>query len=635
LTLDFLDSRVAEQDFLEIMRRVPGFFIFHYQKKEEDKMENNVRMKSMPKGGFKNLFQYVLLALIILSLLSLFCCGGGGGGDNGIVITDTGAQKNIGPAGGTVEVTNQNSPIYGVKLEIPAGALSSNVDISIAISDVQPTLPNSNFKRLTTMNQTIKLSPSGLKFNTPIIVTLPYDKSINEISEVVVAALYDENTGEWDIPTLLSIDTVKKQLVIKTSHFSLVDKVKAYFSISIETFPSFDFHNDKFSIQNNSADLRGTKYENTGACEGFVTYAKWYFEEKRSTAFLKDAYEISTAKYVVSDAADIHNTFGAAIIETLTALTSDLGVRDYWTAGLLITALVFTRHPQVLGLTTSPILPWGDWHAVLAYKWNFSEKSFYIYNPNNNSMHDKIYFDTFFSDFTPLNDQKTYKGFLYLGVKTLFDNDEMQDIYDKYKSYMGYTLQYSHDFSSDPGWTTNNASRFYRDPATNTFFATTVEGAEEYATIPVNWTGNSFRIEFDIKIASSQFASGISVGLFDADRHDSLPNVVDVVYGNSSAGLHVNLHAANSTASKYTPSTVQNVQTNVWYHNIITWEEDTGIVKLELTNRDTGAAIGTYTIDGFASFPTDMHNLGISWVGHNASSNRTTSYIDNVKFYEK
>jgi hypothetical protein len=199
----------------------------------------------------------------------------------------------------------------------------------------------------------------------------------------------------------------------------------------------------------------------------------------------------------------------------------------------------------------------------------------------------------------------------------------------------GYIAKYSQDFSSEPGWATNNGSRFYRDPITNTFLATTVEGANEYATIPVSWTGNSFKMEFDIKIATTQLASGISVGLFDSDRNDSQPNVVDVIYGNSDDGLHVNLHAANSITSKGAPSTIQNVQTNIWYHNVITWNKDTGIVTLQLTNRDTGMSIGTYTIDGFSSFPTNMNNLGVCWVGHNASSNRTTSNIDNVKFYEK
>jgi len=160
-----------------------------------------------------------------------------------------------------------------------------------------------------------------------------------------------------------------------------------------------------------------------------------------------------------------------------------------------------------------------------------------------------------------------------------------------------YVLKYSEDFSADPGWETNNASRFYRDVSSNTFYAMAVERADEYATTPINWTGNSFKIEFDIEIASSQWASGISVGLFDSDRNDSQPDVVDVIYGQSDDGLHVKLHAANSTKSDGAPSYIQNVQHNVWYHNVVTWDKDTGVVTLELKERDTGSLIGTYTID--------------------------------------
>jgi len=198
-----------------------------------------------------------------------------------------------------------------------------------------------------------------------------------------------------------------------------------------------------------------------------------------------------------------------------------------------------------------------------------------------------------------------------------------------------YIAKYSQDFSSEPGWSTNNPNHFYRDALTQTYYAMTVESADEYSTIPVNWTRNSFKIEFDIKIVSSELASGISIGLFDADRNDSQADVVDVIYGHSSDGLHVNLHTANATTNKSAPASIQPVQHNVWYHHTVTWDKNTGVITLELKERDTETLVGSYTLDGFTSFSSSMVNLGISWVGHNASSNETISYLDNMIFYEK
>ncbi len=257
----------------------------------------------------------------------------------------------------------------------------------------------------------------------------------------------------------------------------------------------------------------------------------------------------------------------------------------------------------------------------------FSNKSFSIHTSDP------------YEPFVPKFELKNLSPGVYYLVATLYgrtDEGSNYEVYDRNKLFFKVDATpnlYETDFSKDPGWTTNNGSRFYWDSLVQAYYANTVEGANEYSTIPLNWNGDSFRLEFDIKIVSSQWASGISVGLFDEDRNYSLPSVVDVIYGNSDAGLHVGLHAADGVVSKGAPSGVQSVQTGVWYRNVVTWDKSTGVMGLLLTKRDTGEMVGTYSIEGLTSFPTSMNNLGVSWVGHNASSNATVSYLDNVKFY--
>jgi hypothetical protein len=196
------------------------------------------------------------------------------------------------------------------------------------------------------------------------------------------------------------------------------------------------------------------------------------------------------------------------------------------------------------------------------------------------------------------------------------------------------TTWYSKAYSLPPNWFTNNPRRFYWHSGKGAIYCETVESAEEYATIPITWDGNSFDIEFDIMIANSQWASGISIGLFDSHRHDSKPHVVDVVYGHSDDGLHVNIQAANSIVRKGAPYRILKVQERLWYRNRIFWDKNTGIVTFILLKKD-GGKIATFTIDGFHSFASTMKHLGVSWVGHNASSNRTISYISDLKFQNK
>lgn len=88
----------------------------------------------------------LLLMGIIISFS--FACGGGGGDNN----TPSEASATIGPDGGTVEVTNPSSPLYGAKLEIPEGALEQ--ETAIAIVDFSKSI----------LEQQIKELPREMKF---------------------------------------------------------------------------------------------------------------------------------------------------------------------------------------------------------------------------------------------------------------------------------------------------------------------------------------------------------------------------------------------------------------------------------------------------------------------------------------
>lgn len=72
--------------------------------------------------------------LLVLAAMVVFPPAGCGGGASQ-------AEKLIGPEGGVVEVTDSSSPIFGMKVEVPPGALAEESSVVIRIRTDAPDLP--------------------------------------------------------------------------------------------------------------------------------------------------------------------------------------------------------------------------------------------------------------------------------------------------------------------------------------------------------------------------------------------------------------------------------------------------------------------------------------------------------------
>ena len=72
-----------------------------------------------------------------------------------------------------------------------------------------------------------------------------------------------------------------------------------------------------------------------------------------------------------------------------------------------------------------------------------------------------------------------------------------------------WQVLYQTDFSSNPSWITNDSSRYYWDSSDGTYHANqiNVNSGGYYSYYDVGHDGTSFRLEWDIKIASCDYAS--------------------------------------------------------------------------------------------------------------------------------
>ncbi|MDD1668251.1 MAG: hypothetical protein LUO97_00475, partial [Methanomicrobiales archaeon] len=80
------------------------------------------------------------------------------------------------------------------------------------------------------------------------------------------------------------------------------------------------------------------------------------------------------------------------------------------------------------------------------------------------------------------------------------------------------TPVYSTDFSTDPGWTTNNPTTNYYDREKGMFHYLMRDGTNTYVNVRVPYQGESFSLAFDILPERTDYQASVKFGLGDNDQ---------------------------------------------------------------------------------------------------------------------
>lgn len=183
----------------------------------------------------------------------------------------------VGDQGGRVQVTDSASPIVGAFVEIPAGALTSNQTISIAKA------PDGVYAPTDSSAIVVKLEPSGVIFNKPVIVGLPFKAAKADPADIQAYCL---NADSMILSELAvdSVDVTNKTAITVVSHFSL------YYSSNLlasNTRMYIEMLNIGGTI---GAKLRATRFDATGYDKGFyyipanIAFTVGYILENNYTA---------------------------------------------------------------------------------------------------------------------------------------------------------------------------------------------------------------------------------------------------------------------------------------------------------------------------------------------------------------
>jgi len=173
---------------------------------------------------------------------------------------------------------------------------------------------------------------------------------------------------------------------------------------------------------------------------------------------------------------------------------------------------------------------------------------------------------------------------------------------------------YQTDFSSDPGWTTNDASLFYWDSSEGTYRASqyNIPYGGNYAFIDAGYDGGSFLLEWDIIIDSSEYASDLCFGLFDPDMNTSNESFVRVGFTYADGGHYPFLQWRSTSNLGWVDYTSEQWSLDTWYHVAMVYDSDASTLSVDVSPSNTRQQSCSIYATDVGPFDADMGLVGTS-----------------------
>ncbi|MGA1822575.1 MAG: hypothetical protein ACMUIG_08605 [Thermoplasmatota archaeon] len=201
----------------------------------------------------------------------------------------------------------------------------------------------------------------------------------------------------------------------------------------------------------------------------------------------------------------------------------------------------------------------------------------------------------------------------------------------------GWSLLYSSDFSTDPSWVTNAPAKYFWDSYTGTYFASMVDKTSTYSCVGVDYNFGSFTFELDFKLYSLSWAGDFSFGLYGPSMTGpgNPDQMIEFTFGNGGFGFGSGLQVmdANGVWRTDVAYPISTWSLNTWYHLVIEYDVDTGVVKALMTdmNGNTAQSCSISGVSGFDDISCIALSKIVGWFTTGATAN---GCIDNVSLSE-
>lgn len=204
-------------------------------------------------------------------------------------------------------------------------------------------------------------------------------------------------------------------------------------------------------------------------------------------------------------------------------------------------------------------------------------------------------------------------------------------------------ILYQSDFSQNPGWTTNSPTRYYWDPSLEMYHFKAEGGTNGYAFVPVKYNGQSFTLDYDVIILTSQKDSAFRFGMISSEMDFTRGTNVLSSFENGKYGRLLTFRVIDQNnqlreTTSYYASYCGNLpgcqtvefENNVTYHVTVRYNKELGNADIKVTEKETGDLLWGY----YVSVGKDlffMDRLAITTRGDYSFGPFSEGYIDNVE----
>ncbi len=201
---------------------------------------------------------------------------------------------------------------------------------------------------------------------------------------------------------------------------------------------------------------------------------------------------------------------------------------------------------------------------------------------------------------------------------------------------------YETDFSTDPGWITNNPSYYYWDVQKEAYHFQTEGGTNGYGFIPVEYQRGSFTLEYDLLITSIRkngavrfgmtstdmdISKGVNVlGIFDYEQYGRLMAIRVIDQNNH---LHEKTSHYDSYCGDQPNCKTKQFSENTTYRVVVRYNEELTQADIKVTNKDTGELLWGYFVP-IGDELYFLNRLAITTKGDYAIGNTAEGYLDNI-----
>ncbi|MCW8850901.1 MAG: PKD domain-containing protein [Melioribacteraceae bacterium] len=306
----------------------------------------------------------------------------------------------ISPAGGTVIVSNVDSPINGLTITVPKESYNETRTYSVSYAEITEHELGEYFNPISPL---ITIKNGGGYSDEAFDVKIPISKADDEFA---VGILYDEITGKIEVLPTISQD--ETSITVNTRHFAtstISSGTTLKKGMDLSSLGNLVISSLKESILSRQTVVSsgfmpgvddwefpnfGSYISPGGHCAGQSITAMWYYYEKTlkgepSLFHRFDEVNNSSKPNLLWQDNPLGYRFASTIQKDFTKSDGTEFSRiiqpylESLTWKAFITAILLTGEPQYVGIRESTT---NSGHAMIVYKINISEGKMYVANPN-------------------------------------------------------------------------------------------------------------------------------------------------------------------------------------------------------------------------------------------------------------